>query len=137
MPSTGVLSVGIISRKDFMSDRDYEPGIEINWAANADSLGTRNVIGMLTIIPPGGSNPAHKHENAEALAYVMSGRARLVTGGEEYTVGPETFCFSPPGEVHQWHNLSDDEPVMIVGIYGGVNRMDDVRTVFVDGPSPN
>jgi len=126
--------MGVIGRKDFMSDRDYEPGIEINWAANADTLGTSQVIGMLTIIPPSGSNPAHKHENAEALAYVMSGRARLVSGGQEYIVEPETFCYSPPGEVHQWQNLSDEEPVMIVGIYGGVNRMSDVQTVFVNEP---
>lgn len=123
----------VISRKDFASDRDYEPGIEINWAATADTVGTRNVVGMLTVIPPGGSNPAHKHENAEALAYVMSGRARLVSGGKEYVVERESFCYSPPGEVHQWFNLSETEPVLIVGIYGGVNRTEDVRTVFVDG----
>jgi uncharacterized RmlC-like cupin family protein len=122
--------MGVVRRADFVRDTDYEPGIEINWAANADTVGTRHVLGMLTIIPPGSSNPAHKHENAEALAYLMSGRARLVSGGKDYIVGPETFAYSPPGEVHQWTNLSDTEPVMIVGIYGGVNRLEDVQTVF-------
>jgi uncharacterized RmlC-like cupin family protein len=124
--------MGIISRNDFMSDREYEPGIEVNWAANANTVGTRHVVGMLTIIPPGASNPAHKHVNAEALAYVMSGRARLVTGGEEYIVGPETFAYSPPGEIHQWTNLSATEPVMIVGIYGGINKIEDVQTIFAE-----
>ena len=122
----------VLTRKDFVEDREYEPGITINWGATADSAGTRNVMGLYTVIPAGSNNPAHHHETAEALAFVVSGNAKLISGGEEFIVGPETFCYTPPGEVHQWFNLSDTEEVIICGIYGGVNRMEDVGTVFED-----
>lgn len=122
----------ILTRDQFTADNDYEQGITINWGATAETAGTRHVMGLYTVIPPGSNNPAHYHTHAEALAFVVSGRARLVTGGEEFIVGPNTFCYSPPGEVHQWFNLDDAEPVVICGIYGGVNRFEDIGTVFVD-----
>lgn len=121
----------IITRDQFVEDKDYEPGIAINWGANADNAGTEHVVSVYTVIPPSSHNPAHYHENAEALAFVISGNAKLITGGVEYIIGPLTMCHTPKGEVHQWFNLSDTEPVIISGIYGGVNRMEDVGTVFV------
>ena len=121
----------IITQSDFVEDTEYEPGIAINWGANAENAGTQHVVSVYTIIPPGSKNPAHYHENAEALAFVITGNARLVTGGEEFIVGPRTFCHTPPGEVHQWFNLSETEPVVICGIYGGVNRMENVGTVLL------
>jgi uncharacterized RmlC-like cupin family protein len=125
-----------LKREQFVEDKDYEPGITINWGANGDSVGTVGLMGMYVVIPPGGANPAHAHMNAEALAYVMSGSARLVSGGEEFLIGPQTFAYTPPGEVHQWFNRSESEPIVILGIYGGVNRVADVETVFPNGKTP-
>lgn len=126
--------MGVVLRmEDFERDDDYERGMTMNWAANANTVGTKNMMGMYVEIPAGSSNPAHYHENAEALAFVISGHARLVSGGEEFIVRDRTFCYTPPGELHQWFNLSDTDPIIICGIYGGVNRIEDIGTVFPDG----
>ena len=123
--------MGVVVRPpQFSSDRQYEPGIEINWAVNRETAGSRTAMAMVTVIPPGARNPAHYHSRAEAIAYVISGRARLTSGGEAHEVGPGCFTYTPPGEVHQWVNLSNTEEVRIIGIYGGVTSKEEAGTVF-------
>jgi quercetin dioxygenase-like cupin family protein len=120
----------VVRPPDYRPDRQYEPGIEINWAVNRQTTGAKTATAMVTVIPPGAHNPAHLHIRAEAIAYVISGRARLLSGGETFEVGPGCFAFTPPGEIHQWHNLSDTEEVRILGIYGGVTSKEEAGTVF-------
>ena len=58
---------------------------------------------MLVLIvehPPGGSNPAHRH-NAHAMVYVLEGSVVMqVKGGQQVTLTPGQTFYEAPNDVH-------------------------------------
>ena len=50
--------------------------------------------------PPGGSNPAHRH-NAHAMVYVLEGSVIMqLKGGKQVTLKPGQAFYEGPGDVH-------------------------------------
>jgi quercetin dioxygenase-like cupin family protein len=56
---------------------------------------------MITVEhPPGGSNPAHRH-NAHAMVYVLEGSVVMqVKGGKQVTLTPGQSFYEGPDDVH-------------------------------------
>ncbi|HLE12747.1 MAG: hypothetical protein A2504_09655 [Bdellovibrionales bacterium RIFOXYD12_FULL_39_22] len=61
-----------------------------------------------------GHTPYHQHE-VEHLNYVISGNGALVRqGGQETPIGTGSFAMVLPGEMHQYKNLSQHEPLVVI-----------------------
>ena len=52
-------------------------------------------------------DPVHKHDDHETVAYLISGKLRLVIGGEEFIAGPGTSWIHPRGVEHYSEALED------------------------------
>lgn len=65
-------------------------------------------------IQPGGHTPYHTHP-FEHLNYIISGKGALVNlDGEESEIKEGDFAIVMPDEKHQYKNLSDDEPLVMI-----------------------
>lgn len=58
-------------------------------------------------------DPVHKHMDHESMGYLISGRLRLVIGGEEFIAEPGTAWMHPVGVDHFSEALEDVEQVEI------------------------
>jgi quercetin dioxygenase-like cupin family protein len=68
-----------------------------------------------TLEPNCGALP-HAHPGMEQAVYVISGNARVVVGGEEFTVGPGDCCHFPADVLHSFV-ATGDKPAEILVIY--------------------
>ena len=50
---------------------------------------------------------AHRHDDHETIGYLISGRLRLVIGGEEWVAGPGDSWYHGPGVTHSSEALED------------------------------
>src|SRR5690606_28181967 len=58
-------------------------------------------------------DPVHKHMDHESMGYLISGRLRLIIGGEEFIAEPGTSWKHPPGVDHFSEALEDCEQLEI------------------------
>lgn len=58
-------------------------------------------------------DPVHKHMDHESMGYLISGRLRLVIGGQEFIAEPGTSWMHPPGVDHFSEALEDCEQIEI------------------------
>jgi quercetin dioxygenase-like cupin family protein len=58
-------------------------------------------------------DPVHKHDDHETVAYLISGRLRLVIGGKEFIATPGTSWIHPRGVEHFSEALEDCEQLEI------------------------
>jgi uncharacterized RmlC-like cupin family protein len=68
-------------------------------------------------LPPGLVSSAHHHGEAESGIYIVSGRARFLTGNgldDVHDAEAGDFVWVPPHEVHVEMNRSDRDPVRMV-----------------------
>ena len=60
----------------------------------------KEMLMILVEHPPGGSNPAHRH-NAHAIVYVLEGSVVMqVKGGKEVTLTPGQSFYEGPADIH-------------------------------------
>jgi quercetin dioxygenase-like cupin family protein len=71
----------------------------------------KEALMLLVEEPPGGSNPAHRH-NADAFVYVLEGSVVMqVKGGKQVTLTPGQTFYEGPDDVHVVdRNASSDKP---------------------------
>lgn len=58
-------------------------------------------------------DPVHKHLDHESMGYLISGRLRLIIGGEEFVAEPGTSWIHPVGVEHFSEALEDCEQLEI------------------------
>jgi quercetin dioxygenase-like cupin family protein len=75
----------------------------------------KELLMIITEHPPGGSNPAHRH-NAHAMLYVLEGSVVMqVKGGKEVTLTPGQTFYEGPDDVHTVdRNASKTQPAKFV-----------------------
>jgi transcriptional regulator with XRE-family HTH domain len=91
---------------------------------------TRQPDGMQAwkiIIPTGNATPQPRAHDGHEWIYVLSGRMRLVLGGEDWVLGPgEVAAFDTT--VTHWFGSTGDEPAEILSIFGRPGERMTVRT---------
>ena len=80
---------------------------------------------------PGAVHAKHRHENCEEIYYVISGHGLAGAGPDRIEVHGGQFHFIPSGVEHWLHNLSDTDPIEVVGIYAGAGSVKDTGYVFM------
>jgi quercetin dioxygenase-like cupin family protein len=75
--------------------------------------------------PPGATHQRHIHANAVEFFYIISGRGASGYGDEEHAVSAGSLEMVEKGAVHWLRNVSDDEPVEVIGGYLAVGSLDE------------
>src|SRR5215467_9686963 len=75
----------------------------------------KEMLMIMVAHPPGGSNPAHRH-NAHAMLYVLEGSVVMqVKGGKQVTLTPGQAFYEGPDDVHVVdRNASRTKPAKFV-----------------------
>lgn len=102
------------------SDRVADTASGAMWREAAISSGTTGSevlwVGFVELAP-GMRSAHHHHGESESAIYIISGRARFLTGDQlevANDAGAGDFVWVPPFLRHVELNLSDDEPVRMV-----------------------
>ena len=80
---------------------------------------------------PGAVHAKHHHVNCEEIYYVISGHGLAGAGPDRVEVHGGQFHFIPSGVEHWLHNLSDSEPIEVVGIYVGAGSVSETGYEFL------
>jgi len=91
--------------------------------------GATSFINGVTIFPPSGSVPLHKH-NCDESVLVLAGDAVAEIAGEEHQVAEGDVTFIPEGVHHRFRNRSEAEEMKILWTYASV---DADRTIIATG----
>jgi quercetin dioxygenase-like cupin family protein len=89
-----------------------------------DLTGSENVCFFNARFPPGATHEPHRHPNADELYFLLSGRALVGVGDDEYAIEAGTVHFVRAGEVHWLRNAQDDTPVEVAGLYIGAPSLE-------------
>lgn len=80
---------------------------------------------------PGAVHAKHQHENCEEIYYVISGHGLAGAGPDRVEVHGGQFHYIPSGVEHWLHNLSETDPIEVVGIYVDAGSVKDTGYVFM------
>lgn len=72
------------------------------------TMGTKNIALGLSKIKVGSKTNAHSHDVEEEVFYIISGRGKIIVGGEESDVEPGSCIYIPRNTVHQVVNTHDE-----------------------------
>ena len=67
----------------------------------------------LYVLEAGGTDPQSPHAQDE-IYYVLSGRARFASGGDEREVAPGDVLFVPAQEEHRFHSIEERLSLLVV-----------------------
>ncbi len=128
----------IIKLSDVYLTEKYEPGARHQFGLSTETCGARGACMVRVTIPPGRQTRAHFHVNAETFNYVLSGQLRVIVGAPgietiDEVVGPDTFIYWDAGDVHKLINVSDTEPVEMIGGYS-VGSGEASGKVYIEKP---
>jgi uncharacterized cupin superfamily protein len=93
-----------------------EFGVQCGRWAQYPDLGAMPFGAMWCVVPPGGHTAEDRHEERE-LVIVTSGAARVESDGVTLNAGPGTAVMLDGGESHVIHNSSDEQPLILLGMY--------------------
>jgi mannose-6-phosphate isomerase-like protein (cupin superfamily) len=79
---------------------------------------------------PGAVHKKHKHENCEELYYVIRGHGLAGAGPDRAEVRGGHVHYIPKGVEHFMHNLSQTEPLEVIGVYVGAGSVDETGYVY-------
>lgn len=91
--------------------------------------GARSFINGLTIFPPNGSVPLHKH-NCDETVLLLEGSAVARIAGEEHEIAQGEMTFIPEGVHHCFRNASATSDMKILWTYASI---DADRTIIATG----
>ena len=91
--------------------------------------GSTSFINGMTIFPPSGSVPLHKH-NCDESVLLLDGHAIVEMAGEEHVVAQGDVTFIPEGVHHRFRNASDVSDMTILWTYASVDAN---RTIIATG----
>ena len=86
---------------------------------------------------PGAVHKKHRHDHCDELVYVISGRGFSGVGPDRVEVRGGHFHYIPKGVEHWLYNLSDTEPVEVVGMYIGSGSVEETGYVYMGDVTDN
>lgn len=138
MPRTGMRQ-GIFTHLDEVPPENMDAGD--GWMISDFRLpiGTHN--GSSTTLfrarfLPGAVHKKHRHENCEEIYYVISGHGLAGAGADRVEVRGGHFHNVPAGVEHWLHNLSETDPIEVVGIYIGAGSVAETGYVYIGDVTP-
>jgi mannose-6-phosphate isomerase-like protein (cupin superfamily) len=90
----------------------------------------RVLVGHLYVKPGGRVATAHHHPTLRERFHVLSGKVGFLIGAEEHVLGPGETAEVPPGTLHDWWQLGDEEAQVVVEVEPGIRFVQMVGTMF-------
>ena len=85
-------------------ERDVEavslPGRDHKMVVKPENVGSELMCAGVAVFPAGKHAPAHVHENAEEILYVLSGCGNMYFDGQPERLEPGTFMLAKQGVEH-------------------------------------
>lgn len=110
------MTVRVVAPSD--RTRDTPSGAMTREAAiSASTTGSQVLWVGHVVLAPGMRSAHHHHGDSESAIYIISGRARFLTGDrldQTHDADAGDFVWVPPHVRHVEMNLSDDDPVIMV-----------------------
>ena len=104
-------------------------GVQSRSLAGSVTNGASRLYVGTVIFPPGHETPMHLHEIDEEVVYVLHGELTATLGDEEYTAGPGSTVFIPPGTWMKLENRTETSAVAL-GVLSRGEVEECVRVLF-------
>jgi uncharacterized cupin superfamily protein len=115
-----------IAEVDFARVRREEGWVDLNIKFVTEAIsGFDDVCLFRATFPPGAAHQRHIHANAVEFFYVISGRGMSGYGEDEHAVTAGDFEMVEKGGVHWLRNMSEDEPIEVIGGYLAVGSLEE------------
>ncbi len=85
---------------------------------------------------PGAVHKKHSHTNCEEIYYIISGHGLAGAGDDRVEVTAGQFHYIPAGVEHWLHNLSNSDPIHVIGIYIGSGSVAETGYVYQGDVTP-
>lgn len=92
--------------------------------------GSENCTMFRAHFPPHARHMKHSHSNSDELFYMIRGHGASGAGEKEYEMKAGSAHFIPKGVTHWLRNLSDKEPIEVVGVYLSAGDLEASGYVF-------
>ncbi|MAI11200.1 MAG: hypothetical protein CBD27_02425 [Rhodospirillaceae bacterium TMED167] len=79
---------------------------------------------------PGAVHKKHAHTNCEEIYYIISGHGLAGAGDDRVEVTAGQFHYIPAGVEHWLHNLSNTDPIHVIGVYIGSGSVAETGYVY-------
>ncbi len=106
-----------LTRKDEAGEPLVNPTGEMIYSLIGDSEelgGSKGHSFAYVVIPPGKSSQHHYHPVAEETYYILTGEAKMVVDGEEFSLKPGDALLISPPEKHQIFSVGEDDLEFVV-----------------------
>jgi len=94
---------------------DEAPGVSIRRLIDEENDGAPFYNLRMIEIEPGGHTPEHAHPN-EHENFVLEGRGEVMHDGRWHPLAPGDVVFIPPGDTHQYRNVSGSTFRFLCGV---------------------
>ncbi len=85
---------------------------------------------------PGAVHKKHSHENCEEIYYIISGHGLAGAGPDRVEVTAGQFHYIPAGVEHWLYNLSETDPIHVVGVYINAGSVEETGYVYHGDVTP-
>jgi quercetin dioxygenase-like cupin family protein len=122
-----------IAEVDFARVRSEEGWVDLNIKFVTEAIsGFDDVCLFRATFPPSATHQRHIHANAVEFFYVISDRGMSGYDEDEHTITAGDFEMVEKGGVHWLRNVSEDEPIEVIGGYPAVGSLEEAGYEPVD-----
>jgi quercetin dioxygenase-like cupin family protein len=104
--------------------------MDIRFIITGEKQESKDCTMFRALFPPGARHMKHRHLNSDELFYMIRGHGASGAGEKEYEMKAGCAQFVPKGVIHWMRNLSDTEPIEVVGVYLNAGNLKESGYVF-------
>jgi quercetin dioxygenase-like cupin family protein len=86
---------------------------------------------------PGAVHAKHRHDKCDEIYHIISGHGLAGAGTDRVEVRTGDFHYIPKGVEHWLHNLSETDPIEVIGTYIHAGSVADTGYVFMGNVTPD
>jgi len=104
--------------------------MDIRFVITGERQGSKNCTMFRALFPPGARHMKHRHTNSDELFHMIRGHGASGAGEKEYEMKAGSSHFIPRGVTHWLRNLSETEPIDVVGVYLSAGNLKESGYIF-------
>lgn len=104
--------------------------MDIRFVITDEGQGSKDCTMFRALFPPGARHMKHSHSNSDELFFMIRGHGASGAGDQEYEMKGGSSHFIPKGVTHWLRNLSETEPIEVVGVYLNAGNLEESGYVF-------
>jgi mannose-6-phosphate isomerase-like protein (cupin superfamily) len=105
------------SLRHAVKDRASEILRDTYYLIDPQNSPSKNLTMGYTVIYPTGKTTGHAHDDMEEVYYILTGKGKMVIGGDEFPIQAGDAFYVPFGEYHVTYNTGN-QPLAMVWVTG-------------------